>query len=131
MRAAEKRVKRERKTIATMIAIFCRDHHGEHYGLCPSCAALHAYAEQRLDKCPFGETKPTCAKCPIHCYKPECREQVLQVMRYAGPRMLLRRPILAIRHLLDERKPPPERPRRRAKPTDRVKSSSTASANRA
>jgi hypothetical protein len=34
------------------------------------------------------------------------------VMRYAGPRMLRRHPLLAIRHLLDERRPAPEHPRR-------------------
>jgi hypothetical protein len=115
MRRAQKRIRRERKTIAAMIAIYCRDHHdGGRSGLCPECAALHAYAEQRLDKCPFGETKPTCVKCPIHCYKPACREQVREVMRYAGPRMLVRHPVLAIRHLLDERQPPPELPRKKA-----------------
>jgi len=32
---------------------------------------------------------------------------VSQVMRYAGPRMLLRHPLLAVRHLLDERRKPP------------------------
>jgi hypothetical protein len=31
------------------------------------------------------------------------REQIRQVMRYAGPRMLLHNPILTIRHLLDGR----------------------------
>ena len=30
-----------------------------------------------------------------------------QVMRYAGPRMLWRHPILAIRHLLDGQRPLP------------------------
>ncbi len=33
------------------------------------------------------------------------RERVRVVMRYAGPRMLFRHPILAVRHLLDERRP--------------------------
>jgi len=93
-----------------MIAIFCRDHHGGRV-LCADCASLLAYAEQRLQKCPFAEDKPTCVKCPVHCYKPACREQVKVVMRYAGPRLLFRRPILAVRHLLDERKPVPDQPR--------------------
>ena len=47
------------------------------------------------------EDKPTCANCPIHCYKPVRKEQVKRIMRYAGPRMLLRHPILAITHQLD------------------------------
>lgn len=112
MTSADKRRERERKTIEAMIAIFCRDRHGVRRGLCPDCGALSAYARQRLEKCPFGEAKPTCVKCVVHCYKPAYREQVKVVMRYAGPRMLLRRPILAIRHMLKERKAAPERPQR-------------------
>jgi hypothetical protein len=108
-----KRTAREWNTIEAMIALYCREHHATCGQLCPECGDLRDYARQRLEKCPFGEQKPTCAKCPIHCYKPACREQVREVMRYAGPRLLMRRPILTIRHLLDERKPAPEVPRRR------------------
>jgi hypothetical protein len=57
----------------------------------------------RLDRCPFGEDKPTCATCPIHCYKPQVRDRIREVMRFAGPRMLWHHPILAIRHVLDGR----------------------------
>ena len=108
-----KRRKRERKTIEAMIALYCRKQHGSNGALCEECATLADYARQRLEKCPFGDEKPTCVKCPIHCYKPACRAQVQEVMRYAGPRLLLRRPVLTIRHLLDERKAAPEPPRRR------------------
>ena len=69
--------------------------------LCPECQELLKYAFERLDKCPFQERKTTCAKCPVHCYRPELRERIRVVMRYAGPRMLFRYPILAIHHLLD------------------------------
>ena len=48
-------------------------------------------------------------KCPVHCYEAAMRERVRQVMRYAGPRMLLRHPILALLHLRDERRPLSER----------------------
>ncbi|MBI4514457.1 MAG: nitrous oxide-stimulated promoter family protein [Deltaproteobacteria bacterium] len=117
MSAAGKRLARERKTIDAMIALFCRKQHAAKRGLCSACFALAGYAQQRLDRCPYGEDKPTCALCPIHCYQPARREQIRAVMRYAGPRMLWRRPLLAIRHLLDERKPAPASPRRRASST--------------
>jgi hypothetical protein len=110
---ARPRFRRERKTISAMIGLYCRDQHASAGGLCPECAALSAYAEQRLDNCPFGDDKPTCAKCPIHCYKPATREQIRTVMRYAGPRMLFRRPVLAIFHLLEGRKEPPAHPCRK------------------
>ena len=111
MRAPNKRLKRERETIERMIALFCRDHHRSSGDPCAECAELAEYAKHRLDKCPFEDQKPTCAKCPVHCYKPARREQIRMVMRYAGPRLLFRHPVLAIRHKLEERKKPPAHPR--------------------
>ena len=63
----------------------------------------------RLEKCPFGSEKPTCATCPIHCYRPSMRERMRDVMRESGPWMLWHHPILTIRHMLDERRPAPAR----------------------
>ena len=85
-----------------MIEIDCESRHPGGRGPCAECEALFAYAEARLDKCPYGDDKPACRVCPIHCYRPDMRERVRQVMRYAGPRMLLHRPQLAIRHMWDE-----------------------------
>ena len=68
------------------------------------------YATRRLDRCVFGDDKPTCANCTVHCYSEAMREQVRAVMRYAGPRMLRRHPILAIRHVIDGRRPAPALP---------------------
>lgn len=67
-------VARERKTVTAMLRIFCRAHHDGRQGLCADCSQLHAYAMCRLDRCPFGAAKPTCAACPIHCYKADRRE---------------------------------------------------------
>lgn len=96
-----KHLARERLTISKMIAIYCADHHGTGDALCAECAEFQGYANRRLEKCPYGDDKPTCANCPIHCYKPARREQVKKIMRYAGPRMLLRHPVLAIAHKFD------------------------------
>ncbi len=100
----------ERKTIAAMISIYCRGTHGTKDDLCEACGELMTYANARLDRCPFGEEKPKCSACPVHCYKPEMRTRVQEVMRYAGPRMLGRHPVLAARHLmqgLGKPSPPP------------------------
>ena len=56
---------------------------------------------------PFHEGKTTCANCPAHCYKPEMREKIRKVMRYAGPRMIYRHPILALLHIIDGRRKEP------------------------
>ena len=97
------RIAREKRTIAAMVQLYCRKKHGRTSTLCDGCSELLEYATCRLDRCPFGPQKTTCAKCPVHCYKPQMREHVKEVMRFAGPRMLLRHPILAISHLLDSR----------------------------
>ena len=112
------RLRRERRTVDAMIAITCRDLHGRRRrDLCPDCAELADYARLRLERCPFGTTKPTCGNCKVHCYRPEMRERIQQVMRHAGPRMVLRHPALALLHLLvDERRPAPAKPPRRSAP---------------
>lgn len=85
-----------------MVCIYCNDHHPDAGSRpCESCTEFLAYAERRLQKCPYGEDKPTCANCPVHCYKTKERALAREIMRYAGPKMLLRHPRLAIAHLLD------------------------------
>jgi hypothetical protein len=109
------RMQRERKTIEILHQIYCHDHHASRAGeLCPQCQGLCDYAVGRLERCPFQENKSTCANCAVHCYKPEMRERIREIMLYAGPRMLLYHPILAIRHLFDGRRKPPGLPRRKA-----------------
>jgi len=79
-------------------------------GLCPGCEALREYTRQRLEKCPFQEGKTTCAKCPIHCYRPDTRQEIRAVMRCAGPQMLYRHPRMALWHLIDGLRQEPVRP---------------------
>lgn len=94
------RMTRECNTIAVMVTLYCRNQHAGD-GLCAECRELLDYAWERLKKCPFQEGKTTCAKCAVHCYKPVMREKIRVVMRYSGPRMLRRHPVLAILHLID------------------------------
>ena len=98
---ASKRLEREHRTILAMLRIYCQGEHGGTKDLCPECRALLDYADVRLERCRFQGNKPTCAKCPMHCYLPGQRERMKTVMRHAGPQMLWRHPILALRHLLD------------------------------
>jgi len=106
-------LEREKRTVTEMIRIYCGDHHRAEDGLCSECNDLLTYAIKRLDCCLFGADKPICANCQIHCYKPAMREHIHEVMRYAGPRMLWRHPVMAARHLLDKSRPAPDLPRPR------------------
>jgi hypothetical protein len=105
-----RRVNREKETVLKMITLYCYDHHtvGDS-SLCEDCQSLAEYAFQRIERCPYGIQKPTCAKCPIHCYRADEREAIRKVMRYSGPRMILRHPRLAILHLVDSLRKLPTR----------------------
>jgi hypothetical protein len=96
---ANRRLAREWKTVTAMLHIYCRDQHGG--GSCRECPELMNYVNLRLDRCRFGDEKPTCARCPVHCYQRDRREQIKAVMRYSGPRMIWEHPWLSLWHLLD------------------------------
>jgi len=110
-------LRREERTIAAMLVIYCRDHRHQPGRpvrradqLCLDCGELLAYADERLRGCRYGAAKPTCANCPVHCYRPAMRERIREVMRYSGPRMLRRHPVLAVAHVA--------KGRRKSRPTD-------------
>lgn len=90
----------EKRTVTKMIHIYCAAKHNTSGKLCSDCEDLNVYALNRLEKCRFGEDKPNCEKCPVHCYRPDMRQNIKEVMRYSGPRMLFRSPLLAILHLI-------------------------------
>jgi hypothetical protein len=93
------RIEREKVVISKMIKLYC--HNKLELNEIPEeYKALESYAHKRLDGCKYGEKKPACKKCPIHCYKPDMRDKVRAVMRWAGPRMMLYDPVAAIRHIL-------------------------------
>lgn len=104
---------REQKTLEAMMAMYCRAHHGGGDPLCPSCTALAEYSHRRLERCLFGDAKPTCANCVVHCYRSDMRERIRVMMRWAGPRMIFRHPILAFLHkAIDSQRATPLPPRR-------------------
>lgn len=119
------------ETMETMVRMYCRAHHhpdGE--PLCAECAALFEYARRRLERCVFGDAKPTCARCVVHCYKADMRERMRVVMRWSGPRMLLRHPVMGIVHLIDERRPVPMLPAKKARAGNAPSSSANSTAGR-
>ncbi len=102
-----RRLRREARTVELMIRLYCRYHHSDarpkrgSAALCDDCAALLEYSQERVAQCRFGANKPTCDRCAVHCFRPSTRENIRVIMRYSGPRMTLRHPYLALRHLLD------------------------------
>ncbi|MEJ2183049.1 MAG: nitrous oxide-stimulated promoter family protein [Nitrospirota bacterium] len=136
--AEGRRIRREKKTMAAMVRMYCRAHHragagarcvepafspeacepwqpedaggGEGSALCGECEEFLAYAYRRLEHCRYGGSKPACGKCPVHCYMPSMRRRAVEVMRFSGPRMSSRHPYFAFMHLLDGLRRPPTAP---------------------
>lgn len=108
MNKTEKKRQKEQYVVEEMIRLYCRKNHRKEKGqegqMCPDCQRLSDYAQQRSQRCPFMEEKTFCANCKVHCYKPEMREQIRQVMRFSGPRMLFYHPVLAMWHLICSKK---------------------------
>mgnify|MGYP006380488625 FL=1 len=99
-KTSEQKREQEKYVVAEMIRIYCKGNHKIHKPLCPSCIELLKYCEARVNRCPMMETKTFCSACKVHCYKPQMREEIKKVMRYAGPKMITVHPILAIKHMI-------------------------------
>ncbi|MCF0195312.1 MAG: nitrous oxide-stimulated promoter family protein [Bacteroidaceae bacterium] len=91
------RIAEEKLVVEAMVRLYCRRKEGNRT-LCPQCAELLSYAHARLDHCRYGDSKPTCRRCPLHCYRPDMRARVRSVMRWAAPRWLLYDPLAFLRH---------------------------------
>lgn len=107
---SKSKVSDEKKLIEFMIGVYCRGNHKRKMtkhemrhkeNFCDECRELYKYACERIDKCPFTETKTFCSSCIVHCYKPHMREKIRKVMKYAGPRMMIYSPKLAVKHIVD------------------------------
>jgi len=105
-----KKREKEIKIISLMMRIYCCGnkhicHKSKLFNkaetiLCDDCTKSLKYAIDRINKCPFIETKTFCSNCKVHCYQKREREKIKRVMRFAGPRIMLHHPILIIKHLI-------------------------------
>lgn len=93
------KIERDQETIRLMIDLYCR-HRLRLNEVLEAYWQLGDYACERLQRCKFGEQKPACKGCPMHCYRPEMRQQIREVMRWAGPRMVFYAPVTTCRHLI-------------------------------
>lgn len=82
-----KRIEKDAKILKKFIKVYCMKKHSETLknkeGYCKECFELLNYALLRDEKCPLNP-KPKCKNCKIHCYKPEMRKKIKEVMKYSG-----------------------------------------------
>lgn len=81
-----------------MITLYCK-HRLHQENPSEEYQQLATYACHRLSRCKYGNKKTACKDCPTHCYAPKEREQIREIMRWIGPRMIVYSPIEAIKHL--------------------------------
>jgi len=75
---------KELRVLQRFVEVYCRKHHGTNGNApCAECLNLLEYARGRLERCPY-DPKPKCKDCSTHCYKPEYRQKIRDVMRFSG-----------------------------------------------
>ena len=102
MKNLDKKRECESIVLQEMITLYCHKHHSKN-GCCKQCQELIDYGKVRIKNCPFMESKTFCSNCKVHCYKPEMREKIRMVMRYSGPRIIFKHPVMAIWHVITSR----------------------------
>lgn len=85
MKNREKRIQTDAKILRQFIKIYCKKHHqgGGSGGTCEECRKLLEYALKRDQNCKL-DPKPKCKDCKIHCYKPEMRQKIKEIMKFSG-----------------------------------------------
>lgn len=99
--------RKDLRVLAQFTSVYCKVHHqtarqplantvpgvvalnAGKYPVCGDCRDFLYYAIERRLRCPL-DPKPICKHCPVHCYKPEFREKVRQIMRFSGKYLMLR-----------------------------------------
>lgn len=111
-------VKKDLKTLATFISIYCNCNHpedeksvitmpqhdisaiaGKEVVLCGECRKLLLHAFVKRSNCPL-DPKPMCKHCPVHCYAPSYRARIQEVMRFSGRKMVRGGRVDMLLHLL-------------------------------
>lgn len=101
------RQREDLKILARFIELFCHARHDRNAAgavavpellqvggrpeatICTACAELLEHGIKKRALCPL-EPKPTCKRCHVHCYSPEYRQKIREIMAFSGRRMIMR-----------------------------------------
>ena len=77
-------IQRQQERLEQFAEIYCwKKHHRLRGELCDDCRELLDYSSERLARCPH-DPKPACKACETHCYTPEYRQRIKDVMKFSG-----------------------------------------------
>ena len=88
------KVEKDLKVLEKFIQVYCETKHStrgkpDPRELCEECSKTLDYSIHRREVCPL-DPKPTCKKCPTHCFAPFYRQRIRQVMRFSGMHLIKR-----------------------------------------
>lgn len=92
-------IPQEKANIKKTFGVYCHKHHntsGEK--LCPKCTALLATVMTKINRCPYGITKPICDRCEISCFGTNQTKEFQKIMTSVSKGMFLRHPMMSIKH---------------------------------
>ena len=94
-------IPKEKANIKKTFGVYCHKEHGtEGDKLCPKCTALLATVLMKMNRCPYGITKPICDRCDRPCFGAKATQDFLTIMNSTQRGMFLRHPIMTIKHKL-------------------------------
>ncbi len=125
-------IPKEKENIRKTFAVYCHKHHNTSGNqLCPQCQALLATVFTKINRCPYGITKPICDRCDRPCFGAHQTQQFMQIMESSKKGMLLRHPKMAVKHKLASMGVDYAKYQQQKKIDDRVKAKEKASKERA
>ncbi len=90
------KVEKDIQVLRDFIQIYCATKHTDRpktdedsVHLCEECHETLQYSARRRELCPQNP-KPTCKNCEIHCYLPEQRAKIKEIMRVSGMTLIKR-----------------------------------------
>ncbi|MFH1179497.1 MAG: nitrous oxide-stimulated promoter family protein [Candidatus Bathyarchaeota archaeon] len=90
------KVDKDIQVLRDFIQIYCETKHKDlekidenGIKLCVECHETLRYSTWRREVCP-QDPKPTCKNCEIHCYLPDQRAKIKNIMRHSGMLLIKR-----------------------------------------
>ena len=94
-------IPKEKENIKKTFSVYCHANHDtKDAKLCGKCNALLATVLTKIDRCPYGITKPICDKCDRPCFGANPTKEFLRVMESSQTKMLFKHPIMTMKHKL-------------------------------
>jgi len=94
-------IPKEKENIKKTFMTYCHKHHNTGGDkLCPKCTALLATVMTKMNRCPYGITKPICDRCDRQCFGAKQNEEFNKIMSTSQRSMFFRHPVMTIKHKL-------------------------------